>query len=268
MAASGAASREWELTMTDDGHGHAGLEQLLSRSLIETIFRRRTHRVSRGAKVVAGSMSYTPDNPPAAAVRARRGAADRDDRLHRLSPCPIGRFADPRDGTPIMAKPNVNMAGRTAGSPDNAQGTHFFLINDTGTYFSAQAAAARRRGPALRCADADRACRAGESEASRPSHRRAGRARFSRLSRFEPLPVQPAGNDHSLPGRRSLAPIHQRHDVSAHPAGGRAAHHRRRPQFLSPGRRQQMGEERLPQQGPQAAARRRSGPCARRSKPI
>jgi hypothetical protein len=27
------------------------------------------------------------------------------------------------------------MAGRTAGSPDNAQGTHFFLINDTGTYF-------------------------------------------------------------------------------------------------------------------------------------
>ena len=34
-----------------------------------------------------------------------------------------------------MSKPNVNMVGRTAGSPDNAQGTHFFLINDTGTYF-------------------------------------------------------------------------------------------------------------------------------------
>ncbi len=44
-------------------------------------------------------------------------------------------FADPRDGKPIMAKPNLNMVGRTAGSPDNAQGTHFFLINDTGTYF-------------------------------------------------------------------------------------------------------------------------------------
>jgi hypothetical protein len=27
------------------------------------------------------------------------------------------------------------MFGRSAGSPDNAQGTHFFLINDSGTYF-------------------------------------------------------------------------------------------------------------------------------------
>src|SRR5947207_11872895 len=44
-------------------------------------------------------------------------------------------FADPRDHKPIMAKPNLNMAGRTAGSPDNAQGTHFFMINDSGTYF-------------------------------------------------------------------------------------------------------------------------------------
>ena len=42
--------------MTDDGHGHAGLSKLLSRPLIDTIFRRRTHRVSRGAQVVAGSM--------------------------------------------------------------------------------------------------------------------------------------------------------------------------------------------------------------------
>jgi len=44
-------------------------------------------------------------------------------------------FEDPNSGAPIMAKPNVNMVGRTAGSPDNAQGTSFFLINDSGTYF-------------------------------------------------------------------------------------------------------------------------------------
>jgi hypothetical protein len=44
-------------------------------------------------------------------------------------------FYDPTSGAPIMAKPNVNMVGRTAGSPDNAQGTSFFLINDAGTYF-------------------------------------------------------------------------------------------------------------------------------------
>src|SRR6266699_2346037 len=34
-----------------------------------------------------------------------------------------------------MAKPSLSMQGRSAGSPDNAQGTHFFLINDSGTYF-------------------------------------------------------------------------------------------------------------------------------------
>ena len=44
-------------------------------------------------------------------------------------------FEDPATHKPVMAKPNLTMAGRTAGSPDNAQGTHFFLINDSGTYF-------------------------------------------------------------------------------------------------------------------------------------
>jgi hypothetical protein len=44
-------------------------------------------------------------------------------------------FADTRNGTPIMAKPNLTMTGRTAGSADDAQGTSFFVINDSGTYF-------------------------------------------------------------------------------------------------------------------------------------
>ena len=36
---------------------HRGLEALYSRPLLETIWRRRTHRVSRGRSVTAGSMS-------------------------------------------------------------------------------------------------------------------------------------------------------------------------------------------------------------------
>ncbi|WP_236000288.1 hypothetical protein [Bradyrhizobium uaiense] len=44
-------------------------------------------------------------------------------------------FQDPTSGDFIMAKPNLTMEGRTAGSPDNAQGTAFFMINDSGTYF-------------------------------------------------------------------------------------------------------------------------------------
>jgi hypothetical protein len=120
--------------MADDRQDNQGLNALLSRSLIETILRRRTHRVSRGAKVVAGSMSYTPGNPPQPLSQLEEAL------LIVMTGCtgltmPDRPFSDPRDGTPIMAKPNINMDGRTAGSPDNAQGTHFFLINDTGTYF-------------------------------------------------------------------------------------------------------------------------------------
>ena len=120
--------------MPDSGHDHPGFGELLAHPLIETIFRRRTHRVPRGARVVAGSMTYEPDNPPQPLGQLETAL------LIAMTGCtgltmPDRPFADPRNGLPIMAKPNVNMVGRTAGSPDNAQGTHFFLIDDSGTYF-------------------------------------------------------------------------------------------------------------------------------------
>jgi hypothetical protein len=113
---------------------HAGLAALMQRPLIETIFRRRTHRVSRGSSLSAGSMSYTSSEPRTPLSELEEAV------LISLTGCtgltmPDRPFTDPRNGTPIMAKPNLTMAGRTAGSPDNAQGTSFFLINDTGTYF-------------------------------------------------------------------------------------------------------------------------------------
>ena len=43
-------------------------------------------------------------------------------------------FASPT-GENILGTPNLNFPGRAAGSTDNAQGTHFFLLNDEGTYF-------------------------------------------------------------------------------------------------------------------------------------
>jgi hypothetical protein len=114
--------------------GHAGLEALFHRPLVETVLRRRTHRVSRGSSVVAGTMSYTSDSPRVPLTDLEEAV------LIALTGCtgltmPDRPFSDPRTGSPIMAKPNLNMAGRAAGSPDNAQGTHFFLINDSGTYF-------------------------------------------------------------------------------------------------------------------------------------
>jgi hypothetical protein len=113
---------------------HGGLAALLQQPLIETIFRRRTHRVSRGSSLSAGSMSYVSTQPRTPLTELEEAV------LISLTGCtgltmPDRPFADPRTGTPVMAKPNLTMAGRTAGSPDNAQGTSFFLINDSGTYF-------------------------------------------------------------------------------------------------------------------------------------
>ncbi|MFE4258803.1 hypothetical protein [Streptomyces sp. NPDC056883] len=115
-------------------HSRAGFEALVNRPLLTSIWRRRTHRVSRGSSVEAGSMSWVSTAPRAPLTELEEAV------LIAITGCsgltmPDRPFADPRDGKPIMAKPNLNMTGRTAGSPDNAQGTHFFLINDTGTYF-------------------------------------------------------------------------------------------------------------------------------------
>ncbi|GAA3086713.1 hypothetical protein ACFQ0X_34760 [Streptomyces rectiviolaceus] len=116
-----------------NGH-HPGLADLFVRPLLETVWRRRTHRVSRGATVPAGSMSYVSKDAPQPLTELEEAV------LIAITGCtgltmPDRPFEDPRNGKPIMAKPNLTMAGRTAGSPDNAQGTHFFLINDTGTYY-------------------------------------------------------------------------------------------------------------------------------------
>ena len=113
---------------------NAGLEALLQRPLLSAIWQRRTHRVSQGTSLLAGSMSYTSSS-------ARAPLSDLEEAiLITVTGCtgltmPDRPFQDPVTQRPIMAKPNLNMAGRTAGSPDNAQGTHFFLINDSGTYF-------------------------------------------------------------------------------------------------------------------------------------
>jgi hypothetical protein len=112
-----------------------GLEALFGRPLFETIWRRRTHRVSRGVPVIkAGSMTYQSTQQPhplseleEAVLIAVTG--------HTGLTMPDRPFQDPTSGETIMAKPNLTMEGRAAGSPDNAQGTHFFMINDSGTYF-------------------------------------------------------------------------------------------------------------------------------------
>lgn len=112
----------------------SGFEDLLSRPLIEALWNRRTHRVSAGTSIRAGSMTYESGAARAPLTELEEAL------LIAVTGCtgltmPDRPFQDPVSGKPIMAKPNLNMAGRTAGSPDNAQGTHFFMINDEGTFY-------------------------------------------------------------------------------------------------------------------------------------
>ncbi|MER6122471.1 hypothetical protein ABT173_07200 [Streptomyces sp. NPDC001795] len=126
--------------MADHGAGPkgagsgAGLTDLFTRPLLETVWHRRTHRVSRGASVPAGSMSYSSPHPPLPLSELEEAVLIALTGSTGLT-MPDRPFEDPRDGQPIMAKPSLTMTGRTAGSPDNAQGTHFFMINDSGTYY-------------------------------------------------------------------------------------------------------------------------------------
>jgi len=113
---------------------HPGFEALLNRSLLRTVWSRRTHRVSRGSSVKAGSMSYVSESPRVPLSELEEAILISATGSTGLT-MPDRLFSDPQSGDSIMAKPNLAMTGRTAGSPDNAQGTHFFMINDSGTYF-------------------------------------------------------------------------------------------------------------------------------------
>ncbi len=113
----------------------SGLARLLARPLMQTMWQRRTHRVSRGVKLIkAGSMTYesTQEPEPLSALEEAVLIAATG---HTGLTMPDRPFQDPATGKVIMAKPNLTMDGRTAGSPDNSQGTHFLMINDTGTYY-------------------------------------------------------------------------------------------------------------------------------------
>ncbi len=112
---------------------HPGLDAALNYPLFSAIFNRRSRRISYGLdSVPAGSMSYKSDEkaqPLNALEEALLVAATGITGVTM----PDGPFQTP-DGKSLLGTPLMELFGRTASSPDNAQGTHFFLINDSGTY--------------------------------------------------------------------------------------------------------------------------------------
>ncbi|MDN5849088.1 MAG: hypothetical protein L0H63_05540 [Nitrococcus sp.] len=120
--------------MNDTAHTHPGLGSFLKEPLARVLWSRRTRRVSRGSDVPAGSMSHVSQNEPAPLAQIEEAILIAATGASGLT-MPDRPWQDAETGDPIMSKPNLVMQGRTSGSPDNAQGTHFFMINDEGTYF-------------------------------------------------------------------------------------------------------------------------------------
>ena len=102
--------------------------------LFDALFHRRSRRIGKGTKLVrAGKLTYTSTQDPQPLEPLEEAVLIAATGLTGLT-LPDRPFQTP-PGEPMLGSPNVHMEGRAAGSPDNAQATHFFLINDSGTYF-------------------------------------------------------------------------------------------------------------------------------------
>jgi hypothetical protein len=114
-------------------HSHPGLNEALRYPLFSAFFQRRSRRISRGIPAVpAGDLSYVSTQAPQplspleeALLIAATGVTGMT-----MPDLPLATT----DGQPLDGSPMIELQGRSASSPDNAQGTHFFLINDSGTF--------------------------------------------------------------------------------------------------------------------------------------
>src|SRR5271168_1818199 len=125
---------------------HAGFEEMSKYPFFEALFKRRSRRISLGLKSTpAGSNSFTSDAPPQPLSALEEAVLISAIGMTGIT-LPDRPFQSPT-GENILGTPNINFPGRAAGSTDNAQGTHFFLINDTGAYLLKRVEAANPSEP-------------------------------------------------------------------------------------------------------------------------
>jgi hypothetical protein len=112
---------------------HPALEELFRYPFMSALTERRTRRIARGTSINAGPVSWESKNQPAPlekleeailinCVTGITGVTTHDGALIK----PTGK---PELGTPFL-----HILARTGSSADNAQATHFFMLNDEGCY--------------------------------------------------------------------------------------------------------------------------------------
>ena len=117
------------------------LAQFLQYPLSSAISHRRSRRISQGIhSVLAGTLSYKSDESPhpldpleEALLIVATGATG--------ITMPDMPFLT-ENNQPLAGSPMLEIIGRAASSPDNSQATHFFMLNDSGTYLIKRPASA------------------------------------------------------------------------------------------------------------------------------
>jgi len=114
-------------------HPHPSMQDLFSYPLMAALAERRTRRIPRGFSVEAGPLTHTSQNEPAPLTPVEEAI---------LITCVTGIVGitthdgplTKPNGTDELGTPFLNVLARTGSSADNAQATHFFMINDDGIF--------------------------------------------------------------------------------------------------------------------------------------
>ena len=110
-----------------------GFYKALEYPLFSAFLHRRTRRISKGIKSLpAKSLTYNSDQDPQPLTELEEAMLIAATGVTGLTMHDVP-FQTP-DGKNITMTLYLHLTGRTASSPDNVQMTHFFLINDYGTY--------------------------------------------------------------------------------------------------------------------------------------
>lgn len=110
----------------------AGLRDLLQYPLMSALFQRRTRRIARGTSIKSGQISHESQNEPAPLTRMEEAVLIMTTGVTGVV-MHDGPLQKP-DGGHELGTPFLNVTARAASSPDNAQATHIFMLNDEGTW--------------------------------------------------------------------------------------------------------------------------------------
>jgi hypothetical protein len=121
--------------VTDDRQSAtlAGFEQFRSYPLYDAIFKRRARRVSTGIREIsAGSLSWHSNDKPHPLSPLEQAVLISVTGVTGITMPDMPTVSE--TGGIMLGSPMIEAVGRSAGSPDNAQATVFFMLDDDGTY--------------------------------------------------------------------------------------------------------------------------------------